>query len=299
MSQLHTIHAPSSLRTPQPQNPLYDTARVPGLEPKRTLLPSFATVVSYQTYRLHDKRTVLAPNENLELHRIKRKIEGLISTLKPFNGTNPFNLLRYLAELRHGIDALGVPEAAAVHSLHFLLEGEAKTFYESFAARGTLSATRSREFTGPHVVHALLDRYLTDSELHKAHDRVTLISQKPAEDENAYADRIIAASHDCSNVFEDHTLVHYYVRGLLETSRDKVIEYMRRLPEHEQRDLTSIRRLAFAQGNTVRARSQATAKARTPSQRRAPTMHVSEEQRPEPYFRNLDLPHLLTHRAGM
>ena len=128
---------------------------------------------------------------------------------------------------------------------------------------------------------------------------MTLISQKPAEDENAYADRIIAASHDCSNVFEDHTLIHYHVRGLLETSRDKVIEDMRRLPEHEQRDLISIRRLAFAQGNTVRAQSQATAKARTPSQRRAPTMYVSEEEQPEPYFRNPDLPHLLNHRAGM
>ena len=115
---------------------------------------------------------------------------------------------------------------------------------------------------------------------------------------NAYADGIIAAPHDCSNVFEDHTLVHYYVRGLLETSRDKVIEDMRRLPEHEQRDLTSIRRLAFAEGNTVRAQSQATTKARTPSHRRTPTMYVSEEPQPEPYFRNPDLPHLPNHRGG-
>ena len=105
---------------------------------------------------------------------------------------------------------------------------------------------------------------MTDSELQKGQDKVTLISQKATEDENAYADRIIAASHDFSNVFEDHTLVHYYVRGILETSRDKVIEDMRRLLQHEQRDLTSIGRLAFAQGNTIRAQSQATAKARTP-----------------------------------
>ena len=173
------------------------------------------------------------------------------------------------------------------------------TFYESFASRGSLSATRSREFKWPHVLHALLGRYLTDSELQNARDRVTLISQRPAEEENAYADQIIAASHDCSNVFEDHTLVHYYVRGLLETSRDKVIEDMRRLPEHEQHDLTSIHRLAFAQGNTVRAQSQATAKARAPSHRRTPTRYVSEEQQPEPYFRHPDLPHLLNHRAGM
>ena len=73
-------HAPTA-------DPLYVTNRVPGLEPKRTLLPPFATVVSYETYRLRDKRTILAANENLELHRIKRQLEGLIPTLKPFNGT--------------------------------------------------------------------------------------------------------------------------------------------------------------------------------------------------------------------
>ena len=173
--QLHTIHTLSSLRTPQTQNPIYDTTRVPGLEPRRSLPPPFATVVSYETYQLHDKRTVFVPNENLELHRIKQKLEGLIPTLNPFNGTNAIKLLHYFAGLRRGLDALGFPEASAVRSLHFLPEGEAEKFYESFAARGTLYATRSREFTCPHVVHALLDRYLTDSELRKAHDRVTLM----------------------------------------------------------------------------------------------------------------------------
>ena len=96
---------------------------------------------------------------------------------------------------------------------------------------------------------------MTDSELQKAHDRVTLISQKPTEDQNAYAERIIAASHDCSNVFEDQTLVDYYVRGLLESCRDKFVEDMYRIPEYKQRDLTPIRRLALAQGNAVRAQS--------------------------------------------
>ena len=94
-SQVHPSHAPSSLHMPQPRTLLYDTNRVPGLEPQRTFLPPFATVVSYETYRLHDKRTILAPNENLELHRIKRKLERLIPTLKPFNCANPIKLLRF------------------------------------------------------------------------------------------------------------------------------------------------------------------------------------------------------------
>ena len=257
------------------------------------MLPLFATVFSYETYRLHDKRTVLAPNENLELQRMKRKIEGLIATLKLFNGTNPIKLFRCLAVSRHGFRALGsVPEAAAVCSLYFL-EGEANTIYESFAARGTLSATRIREFIGPHVL------YLTDSELEKAHNRVTLILQKSTEDENAHADQIIAESHDCSDVFEDHTLFHYYVCGIHGTIRDKVIEDIHRLPEFKQRDLTLILRLSFEQGNTVRAPSQTTDKVRILFHRRTPTMYVSEEQQLEPYFRNPEFPHLLNHRAGM
>ena len=138
-----------------------------------------------------------------------------------------------------------------------------------------------------------------DSELQKAHDRVTLMSQKPMEDENMYVDRIIAASYDGSNVFEDRALVHYYVRGLLKTSRDKVLEDMRRLPEHEQRDLTSIRLIAFAECNDVRAQSQATARVRITSHRRPPTLYVSKEQQPEDYFRNSELPYLLNHRAKM
>ena len=145
----HPSHALSSLHTLQPRTTLYITNRAPGLEPKGTLLPRSATVVSYETYRLHDERTVIAPNENLELYRIKPKLEGLIPTLKPFNGMNAFKLIRYFAELRYGFDALGVPEAVEVRGLQFLLEGEARKFYESSAARGTLSATRIREFTWP------------------------------------------------------------------------------------------------------------------------------------------------------
>ena len=74
---------------------------------------------------------------------------------------------------------------------------------------------------------------------------------------------------------------------------------MRRLPEHEHRDLSPIRPLGFAHDNTGRAPFQATAESRTPSHQRTTTMYVSEELQPEPYFRSPDLPHLLNYRAGM
>ena len=98
-----------------------------------------------------------------------------------------------------------------------------------------MSGTRSRKitqtYTWPHVVHALIDRYLTDTELQNAYDRVTLIAQRTKETENEFADRISEAARDFANVFEHHALVHYYVRGLLETTCERVIEDLKRLPE--------------------------------------------------------------------
>ena len=88
---------------------------------------------------------------------------------------------------------------------------------------GTRSRTVTQTYTWPHVLYSLIDRYLTGTELQNAYDRVTLIAQRTNEAENEYADRISGAARDCANVFEDHAVVHYYVRGLLETTRERVI----------------------------------------------------------------------------
>ena len=114
-----------------------------------------------------------------------------------------------LSQLREGLNALGVAEAAAVCVLAFSLDRDTKSFYDSFTMTGTRSRNTNRTYTWPYVVHDLIDRYLTDTELQEAYDRVTLIAQRPNENKNHYADRIVAAARDCSNVFEDHALVQY------------------------------------------------------------------------------------------
>ena len=88
--------------------------------------------------------------------------------------------------------------------LAFLLDGDAKSFYDSVTMTGTRSGNTNRTYTWPYVVHSLIDRYLTDTELQDAYDRVTLIARRPNKYENYYADRIVAAARDCANVFEDH-----------------------------------------------------------------------------------------------
>ena len=117
------------------------------------------------------------------------------------------------------MNALRVVEAAAVLVHAFLLDGNAKPFYDSVTMTGTRLGNTNRTDTWPYVVHSLIDRYLSDTELQDSYNRVTLIAQRPKKTENDYADRIEAAGRDCANVFEDHSLVHCYVRRVLATIR--------------------------------------------------------------------------------
>ena len=212
--QTQTNRVPQYVPTTFPHGfPIDDPTNVPGLEAKRTLLSPFNEVVSYETYRLKDKRSELYASEGGELHRMKKRIGGLLPTLREFDGKKLIALLTFLSHLREGPNAIGVSEAAAVRVLAFLLAGDAKSFYDSVTMSGTRSRTVTQTYTWTHVVHSLIDRYLTDTELQNSYDRVTLIAQRTKETKNEYADRISEAARDCANAFEDHALVHYYVCG--------------------------------------------------------------------------------------
>ena len=105
-----------------------------------------------------------------------KRIGGLLPTLREFDGKKPIALLTFLSPLREEINSLGVSEAAAVRVLAFLLAGDAKSFYDSVTMSGTRSRTVTQTYTWSLVVHSLIYRYLTDTELLNAYDRVTLIA---------------------------------------------------------------------------------------------------------------------------
>ena len=79
------------------------------------------------------------------------------------------------------MNAFEVAEAAAVRVIAFLLDGDAKSFYDSVTVTETRSRNTNRTYTWPYVVHSLIERYFTDTELQVAYDRVTLIVQRPKE----------------------------------------------------------------------------------------------------------------------
>ena len=233
---------------------------------------------------------MLYASEGGEIHRLKKRIGGLLPTLREFDGKKLIALLTFLSQLREGLNILGVSEAAAVPVLAFLPAGDAKSFYDSVTMSRTRTRNVAQTYTWPHVMHTLIYRYLTGTELQNAYARVTLIAQRTNETENEYADRISKAASDCTNVFQDQALVHYYVRGLLETTLERVIEELRRLSGKERHGLTTICRLAMAEDNTYLVQVPAVAKAtsmRTKTRLRTPTLCVTE-----PPMRSRTVPHL-------
>ena len=164
--------------------PIEDPTNVPGLEAKRTLLPPFNEVISYETYWLNDRHLELYASEGGEIHRLKKWIGTLLPALREFDWKQPIALLKFLSQLREGLNAIGFSGAAAVRLLAFLLAGDANSFYDAVTMSGTRTRNVAQTYTWPHAVHALIDRYLTDTKLQNAYDCVTLVAQGTNETEN-------------------------------------------------------------------------------------------------------------------
>ncbi len=128
--------------------------------------------------------------------------------------------------------------------LHFFLAKEAQNHVDS-VRRVRLGGKRT--LVWPVLVHALLERYATDSVLSTAHDAVTRIAQGASEDELAYADRLHDARLACANVFSEQQLVNFYLKGLQEPIRDTVAEMA------QGKDFHAVSRLALAHGSSYRA----------------------------------------------
>ena len=227
---------------------------VPGLAPMFTLLEPFQSVVDYRAYRLRNQREEPYQNELEGLESVVNRTKKLFPALENFSGGKPLRLLGLFHTLKKGFDALGIAEAMACRALHFFLTGEAERFYESQSTPGYLTSGMTRRFTWPHLVDAFLKRYLTDDVLTEAMEKVTRIAQKPGENESDYSNRLVNAAQECSNVFTERELVNHFISGLRPTTRSMISERLMTLPAQQRSDLTVVRRMALAEGNTYRAR---------------------------------------------
>ena len=94
--QTQTNRGPQYVPTTFPHDfPLNEPTNVPGLEAKRMFLSPFNEVVSYEPYPLKEKHSELYASEGGEIHRLKKRIGGLLPTLREFDGKKPKALLTF------------------------------------------------------------------------------------------------------------------------------------------------------------------------------------------------------------
>ena len=190
-------------------------AEVPGLREQTTMDVRFALVVSYRAYRLLDQREAVTLAEAGTIHKKAKSIRRMTTGTACFDGSKPIKLLSFLKLVKESFDDARIPEGMAVRVLAHLLEGSARSFYYTRSGTGAVpsSAKQFSMFSWPHMVAALLQRYLTEDILHQAGEAVMQARQKPDEDENASAERIEEAARDCTDVYTEHELMSAYIRA--------------------------------------------------------------------------------------
>ena len=144
--KLRTPQAPRAHTVPTYQDPIDVPTIVSGLDPKRTLLSPFNDVVSYEAYQL-DSTTGHVRERKSRNPPIEDTTMRIVSYVAPVRRKETDFVTHVFSQLREGLNALGVAEAAAVRMLAFLLGGEAKSFYDSVAITGTRSRNTNRTYT--------------------------------------------------------------------------------------------------------------------------------------------------------
>ena len=96
--------------------------------------------------------------------------------------------------------------------------------------------------TWPFVVHALLDKFITDDLLRDERKVVTDARQKENENVREYARRLEEAADRCRHVFSQTELVHYFVLGLHPSPRALV--HIQLGNDTDKADFVTVQRLA-------------------------------------------------------
>ena len=222
---------------------------VPYLEPKQTMLKPFEYVVDYRYYRLNDQSETPSPSELKHMWRMRERAKDLHTTLSVFDGTDPIELLEFLSTYKKAMNGMQKSEAIAVRALTYFLEGVADEAYETHMSPGV--GGDDDTCTWPHVVHMLLDTFLTDENLQIAYDHVIRARQGTKEAVGDFITRIQGLARICHDVFSPLELANQALLGMKTSVRQRIMTEVNRL-EPQQRTLARIRHLAVREDQAQR-----------------------------------------------
>ena len=247
----------------------------PGLEPVHTMIQEFSAVANYRMYQLDNTSRLVTSGDAGRIAKYVQRCRGLRATMKSFEGTDAIQVFPFLKDFRITLNAQHLTEGVAIRVFAHFLERHAERLYTSYAMRRLRAGQLHDGMSWLGLVNQFIKRYLTDDVLGEAFDAIASARQLPHETENTFADWVESAAFRCTAVFSEQALAHYSVRGLSTATRAAVAEMVQRLPGQQKTELSTIHRIATAEGTTYRVRRRLPLPDRKPAAKggRTPRSH--------------------------
>ncbi|GAB0497145.1 hypothetical protein MMPV_008468 [Pyropia vietnamensis] len=179
----------------------------------------FAAVLSYETYRLRNKKAKYGSAEARKMGRKTRDMKHSFAGHPPFSGKEPLRIFAWLRKFVKACNDNDVTEGMALYAAPHFMTGDAEVRYTRVLPDSAGTASGAKVDSYPEAVNWLLLTYAEPHTLALAQDTFSRAIKEPDEPVEAFASRLRALSELCGNIHSEGTMKQQLIQGLPEYVR--------------------------------------------------------------------------------
>ena len=246
----------SSERGRRARRPNQSNARLKVIRPLNDI---FTKAVDFRQYRLQRTDKAFAGSSSEKMNKYRQRLDVYMAG-RSFTGSDPIEVLEFLASYKRACDLGVVPEGVTVWAIQFYLKGQAEGIIQSKLVGSPLAVDEEDQellTSYKEVVKCLLENYATDEIIAEAYTDVTNFRQGPAVHESAFGQSLWDKTARCGNVFSDRRRKQLFAEGPMDSIRSQVVDH---LSNHPDMTYQSLVKFAQGLGNTYRAARRSTSR---------------------------------------
>ncbi|GAB0498172.1 hypothetical protein MMPV_009513 [Pyropia vietnamensis] len=179
----------------------------------------FAAVLSYETYRLRNKKAKYGSAEARKMGRKTRDMKHSFAGYPPFSGKEPLRIFAWLRKFVKANNDNDVSEGMALYAAPHFMTGDAEVRYTRVLPDSAGTARGAKVDSYPEAINWLLSTYAEPHTLALAQETFSRAAKEPDEPVEAFASRLRALSELCGNIHSEGTMKQQLIQGLPEYVR--------------------------------------------------------------------------------
>lgn len=184
------------------------------------MLDRFSAVTNWESYRLRKRDPVYTLQGARRGRRWEKDMDRYMKI--KFNGSDPVSIINFLIRFTNGCNKYEITEGNAARIMTQYLEGTPKDFVESQLSSSSDGLDSQSSALYITIVHELLRRYATDSELRKIDDEIHNMHQKFGQTAIKFLDKLTAKTSRFGTAYKQSEIREIFSRGLDSSIRDNV-----------------------------------------------------------------------------